>query len=161
MGYQLSSLLRLTLVGSLIGIYLFFPSYLSFTDTEAEKKITNEYFDSVKSLTELEDLIKVATNNEQISLLYFTADWCVSCRTLEKDTFNNQDFLNLLGTVNAMKVDVTENDLDDKKLMKEFNVFGPPTIVMISKTGNEIESSRKVGVVSSNELIREIEKLSL
>ena len=60
-----------------------------------------------------------------------------------------------------MKADVTENNLDDKKLMKEFNVFGPPTIVMISKTGNEIESSRKVGVVSSNELIREIEKLSL
>ena len=80
---------------------------------------------------------------------------------MEKDTFNNQDFLNLLGTVNAMKADVTENNLDDKKLMKEFNVFGPPTIVMISKTGNEIESSRKVGVVSSNELIREIEKLSL
>ncbi len=161
MGYQLSSLLRLTLVGSLIGLYAFSPSYLSFTDAEVEKKITDQYFDSVQSLTDLDDLIKVASNNEQISLLYFTADWCVSCRTLEKETFNNQDFLNLLGTVNAMKVDVTENDLDDKKLMKEFNVFGPPTIVMISKTGNEIESSRKVGVVSSNELIREIEKLSL
>ena len=161
MGYQLSSLLRLTLVGSLIGLYAFSPSYLSFTDAEVEKKITDQYFDSVQSLTELEDFIKVASNDEQISLLYFTADWCVSCRTLEKDTFNNQDFLNLLGTVNAMKADVTENDLDDKKLMKEFNVFGPPTIVMISKTGNEIESSRKVGVVSSNELIREIEKLSL
>ena len=80
---------------------------------------------------------------------------------MEKDTFNNQDFLNLLGTFNAMKVDVTENDLDDKKLMKEFNVFGPPTIVMISKTGNEIESSRKVGVISPNELITEIERLSL
>jgi len=161
MGYQLSSLLRLTLVGSLIGLYAFSPSYLSFTDAEVKKKITNQYFDSVQSLTELENLIKVASNNEQISLLYFTADWCVSCRTLEKDTFNNQDFLNLLVTVNAMKVDVTENDLDDQKLMKEFNIFGPPTIVMISKTGNEIESSRKVGVISSNELIREIEKLSL
>ena len=161
MGYQLSSLLRLTLIGSLIGLYTFAPSYLSFTDAGLEKKITNQYFDSVKSLTELEDFIKVASNNEQISLLYFTADWCVSCRTLEKDTFNNQDFLNLLGAVNAMKVDVTENDLDDKKLMKKFNVFGPPTIVMISKTGNEVESSRKVGVISANELIREIEKLSL
>ena len=161
MGYQLSTLLRLTLAGGLIGIYTLSPSYLSFTDAEAEKKITDQYFDSVKSLTELEDLIKVASNNGQISLLYFTADWCVSCRTLEKDTFNNQDFLNLLGTFNAMKVDVTENDLDDKKLMKEFNVFGPPTIVMISKTGNEIESSRKVGVISPNELITEIERLSL
>ena len=67
MGYQLSSLSRLTLVGSLIGLYAFSPSYLSFTDAEVEKKITDQYFDSVQSLSELDDLIKVASNNEQIS----------------------------------------------------------------------------------------------
>jgi thiol:disulfide interchange protein DsbD len=69
--------------------------------------------------------------------------------------------LKLLGQINAMKVDVTANNIDDKKLMKQFSIFGPPTIVMISKKGNEIQSSRKIGVVNPDELIQEIEKLSL
>ena len=161
MGYQLGSLIRLTLVVGLLGFYAFSPSYLSMKDRDGGEKISDQYFASVQSVNDLDQLIETAKNNQQISLLYFTADWCVSCKTLEKNTFNNEDFLKLLGQINAMKVDVTANNIDDKKLMKQFNIFGPPTIVMISKKGNEIQSSRKIGVVNPDELIQEIEKLSL
>ena len=161
MGYQLGSLIRLTLVVGLLGFYAFSPSYLSMKDRDGGEKISDQYFASVQSVNDLDQLIETAKNNQQISLLYFTADWCVSCKTLEKNTFNNKDFLKLLGQINAMKVDVTANNIDDKKLMKQFSIFGPPTIVMISKKGNEIQSSRKIGVVNPDELIQEIEKLSL
>jgi len=161
MGYQLGSLIRLTLVVGLLGFYAFSPSYLSMKDRDGGEKISDQYFASVQSVNDLGQFIEKAKNNQQISLLYFTADWCVSCKTLEKNTFNNEDFLKLLGQINAMKVDVTANNIDDKKLMKQFNIFGPPTIVMISKKGNEIQSSRKIGVVNPDELIQEIEKLSL
>ena len=161
MGYQLGSLIRITLVVGLLGFYAFSPSYLSMKDRDGGEKISDQYFASVQSVNDLDQLIETAKNNQQISLLYFTADWCVSCKTLEKNTFNNEDFLKLLGQINAMKVDVTANNIDDKKLMKQFNIFGPPTIVMISKKGNEIQSSRKIGVVNPDELIQEIEKLSL
>ena len=161
MGYQLGSLIRLTLVVGLLGFYAFSPSYLSMKDRDGGEKISDQYFASVQSVNDLDQLIETAKNNQQISLLYFTADWCVSCKTLEKNTFNNEDFLKLLGQINAMKVDVTANNIDDKKLMKQFSIFGPPTIVMISKKGNEIQSSRKIGVVNPDELIQEIEKLSL
>ncbi len=160
-GYQLGSLIRLTLVVGLLGFYAFSPSYLSMKDRDGGEKISDQYFASVQSVNDLDQLIETAKNNQQISLLYFTADWCVSCKTLEKNTFNNKDFLKLLGQINAMKVDVTANNIDDKKLMKQFSIFGPPTIVMISKKGNEIQSSRKIGVVNPDELIQEIEKLSL
>jgi len=161
MGYQLGFLIRLTLVVGLLSFYAFSPSYLSMKDMDGGEKISDQYFASVQSVNDLGQFIEKAKNNQQISLLYFTADWCVSCKTLEKNTFNNEDFLKLLGQINAMKVDVTANNIDDKKLMKQFNIFGPPTIVMISKNGNEIQSSRKIGVVNANELIQEIEKLSL
>jgi len=161
MGYQLGSLIRLTLVVGLLGFYAFSPSYLSMKDRNRGEKISDQYFALVQSVNDLDQLIETAKNNQQISLLYFTADWCVSCKTLEKNTFNNEDFLKLLGQINPMKVDVTANNIDDKKLMKQFNIFGPPTIVMISKKGNEIQSSRKIGVVNPDELIQEIEKLSL
>ena len=160
-GYQLGSLIRLTLVVGLLGFYAFSPSYLSMKDRDGGEKISDQYFASVQSVNDLDQLIETAKSNQQISLLYFTADWCVSCKTLERNTFNNKDFLKLLGQINAMKVDVTANNIDDKKLMKQFSIFGPPTIVMISKKGNEIQSSRKIGVVNPDELIQEIEKLSL
>lgn len=161
MGYKLGSIVRLTLVVGLLGFYAFSPSYLIMKDIDGDEKISDQYFESVQSMSDLDQFIETAKNNQQISLLYFTADWCVSCKTLEKNTFNNEDFLKLLGQINAMKVDVTANNIDDKKLMKKFNIFGPPTIVMISKNGSEIQSSRKIGVVNPNELIQEIEKLSL
>ena len=105
-------------------------------------------------------MINTATAKDQASLIYFTADWCISCRTLEKNTFNNNQLLNDLEQINALKVDVTDNNDDDKQLMKAFNIFGPPTIIMISPDGNEISPLRKIGVVTSEELIEGIEQLT-
>jgi thiol:disulfide interchange protein DsbD len=68
--------------------------------------------------------------------------------------------LNLLGQLNALKVDVTDNNDDDKQLMKKFNIFGPPTIIMINRDGNEISSLRKIGVINPGELIEGIEQLT-
>ena len=44
--------------------------------------------------------------------------------------------------------------------MKQFNIFGPPTIIMINPDGNEISSLRKIGVITSEELIEGIEQLT-
>ena len=113
-----------------------------------------------ESITDINQLIYTATTKYQASLIYFTSDWCISCRTLEKNTFNNNQLLNYFEQLNALKVDVTDNNDDDKQLMKQFNIFVPPTIIMINPDGNEISSLRKIGVITSEELIEGIEQLT-
>lgn len=160
MGSPLSRVLRTLLLVLFSGLYFYSPSYLGIDPSNTSDKLSTQYFDSVESINDLNKLINTATAKDQASLIYFTADWCISCRTLEKNTFNNNQLLNLLGQLNALKVDVTDNNDDDKQLMKKFNIFGPPTIIMINRDGNEISSLRKIGVITPGELIEGIEQLT-
>ena len=160
MGFPMCRVLRASLVILFFGLYFYSPSYLGIDQSNTPDKLSAQYFDSVESINDLNKLINTATAKDQASLIYFTADWCISCRTLEKNTFNNNQLLNDLEQINALKVDVTDNNDDDKQLMKAFNIFGPPTIIMISPDGNEISPLRKIGVVTSEELIEGIEQLT-
>ena len=159
-GSPLSRVLRTSLLILFSGLYFYSPSYLGIDQSNTTNKISTQYFDPVESITDLNQLINTATTKDQASLIYFTADWCISCRTLEKNTFNNNQLLNYFEQLNALKVDVTDNNDDDKQLMKQFNIFGPPTIIMINPDGNEISSLRKIGVITSEELIEGIEQLT-
>jgi thiol:disulfide interchange protein DsbD len=138
MGFPMCRTLRASLVILFFGLYFYSPSYLGIDQSNTSDKISNQYFDSVESINDLNKLINTATAKDQASLIYFTADWCISCRTLEKNTFNNNQLLNHLDQLNALKADVTDNNDDDKQLMKTFNIFGPPTIIMINRDGNEM-----------------------
>ena len=160
MGFPMCRVLRASLLILFFGVYFYSPSYLGIDQSNTPNKLSAQYFDSVESINDLNKLINTATAKDQASLIYFTADWCISCRTLEKNTFNNNQLLNDLEQINALKVDVTDNNDDDKQLMKQFNIFGPPTIIMINPDGNEISSLRKIGVITSEELIEGIEQLT-
>ena len=61
-------------------------------------------------------------------MLDFYADWCVSCKEMEKYTFPDPQVQALLADAVLLQADVTANDDDDRALLKHFGIFGPPTI---------------------------------
>jgi thiol:disulfide interchange protein DsbD len=78
-------------------------------------------------------------------MLDFYADWCVSCKEMEKLTFVDPAVkARLAGTV-LLQVDVTANDADDKAMLKRFGLFGPPGIILFGRNGQEIPDSRVIG----------------
>ncbi len=92
-------------------------------------------------------------------MVYFTADWCVSCRRLEKSTFNDQELQNKIGKIQAIKVDLTDNSMGDQLLIKKYSIFGPPTILFFDSDGVEKTNQRRIGVVNADILIKEIDSL--
>ncbi len=86
MGFPLSRAFRTSLLVLFFGLYFYSPYYLGMDQSNTSDKISNQYFDSVESINDLNKLISTATAKDQASLIYFTADWCISCRTLEKNT---------------------------------------------------------------------------
>ena len=92
-------------------------------------------------------------------MVYFTADWCVSCRRLEKNTFSNQSLQDKISRIQVLKVDLSDNSIEDQLLIKKYSIFGPPTILFFDSNGSEIKNRRKIGVVSAASLIEEIEIL--
>ena len=101
----------------------------SITDTHALK------FERVKSVAELD--AKIAASKGREVMLDFYADWCVSCKEMERFTFADPKVQARLKDVVLLKADVTANNADDKALLKRFNLFGPPGIIFWDATGKQ------------------------
>lgn len=99
----------------------------------------------------LNGLNEALQNNEgKISMLEFNADWCVSCKELEKYTFSDPEVKERLAQLNFLVVDVTNNNKSDQQIQKHFGIFGPPAILFFDHNGHEIPEYRVMGYVPAD-----------
>ncbi|MCX7174807.1 MAG: protein-disulfide reductase DsbD [Proteobacteria bacterium] len=99
-------------------------------------------FERVKSLAELDARIQAAGRP---ILLDFYADWCVSCKEMERFTFTDPAVATRMNRMLLLQADVTANSNDDKALLKRFGLFGPPGIIFFDVKGQETQNLRVVG----------------
>jgi len=88
-------------------------------------------------------------------MLDFYADWCISCKELERFVFSNTTVVNEMKNVIALQADVTANDEDDKALMARFSIIGPPGILFF-KAGVENRSQRIVGEINAQDFLKHL-----
>jgi thiol:disulfide interchange protein DsbD len=100
-------------------------------------------FKRVKTVAQLDAAL--AQTGGKTALLDFYADWCTSCKEMEKLTFVEPQVRARLADSVLLQVDVTANDADDKAMLKRFSLFGPPGIILFDKSGREIADARVIG----------------
>jgi thiol:disulfide interchange protein DsbD len=100
-------------------------------------------FERIKSLAALEN--RIAQSLGKKVMLDFYADWCVSCKELERHTFSDANVQTKLKDVVLLQADVTANNADDKALLQHFQLFGPPAILFFGDTGKELTDFRVTG----------------
>lgn len=84
-------------------------------------------------------------------MLDFYADWCVTCKEMERFTFSDDMVFNQLKNYNLLKIDVTNNTAEDQKILKRFSLFGPPAILFFEKGE---EKNRIVGFKNAKEFLK-------
>jgi len=99
-------------------------------------------FERVKSLADLDARVKLAGRPV---LLDFYADWCVSCKEMERFTFTDPAVAARMNRMLLLQADVTANSDDDKALLQRFGLFGPPGIIFFDRNGREAQDLRVVG----------------
>jgi thiol:disulfide interchange protein DsbD len=99
-------------------------------------EVAHLQFQRVKSVEELDAAVKGAAG--RFVMLDFYADWCVSCKEMERFTFADAKVQARLKDVLLLQADVTANSADDKALLARFKLFGPPGIIFFDKAGNEL-----------------------
>ena len=100
-------------------------------------------FVAVRSNAELDAAL--ARADGRMTMLDFYADWCVSCKEMEKFTFSQPQIQRQLGAMQLLRVDVTANDANDRALLKRFGLFGPPGIIFFDNQANERRAARVIG----------------
>ena len=113
-------------------------------------------FTRVKSVAELDAAIKNA--NGKTVMLDFYADWCTSCKEMEKLTFSDEKVKAALANTVLLQADVTANNDDDQALLKRFGLFGPPGIIFFDKTSNEIKT-RVIGYKNADDFVAILNKI--
>jgi thiol:disulfide interchange protein DsbD len=89
-------------------------------------------FERVSSIDELEKKLAQASQRHQSVMLDFYADWCISCKEMESQTFIDKKVKQALMNVVLLQVDVTHNTEADKALLAHFNLVGPPAILFFN-----------------------------
>ena len=112
-------------------------------------------FEPVRSVAELDN--RLAAVNRPV-MLDFYADWCVSCKEMERFTFADPAVQAKLAGFTLLKADVTANTPEDKALLARFGLFGPPGIIFFSPGGKEIAGLRVIGYQKAAVFMKQLER---
>jgi len=113
-------------------------------------------FEPVRSVAELDARLAVV---DRPVMLDFYADWCVSCKEMERYTFADPAVQAKLAGFTLLKADVTANTPEDKALLARFGLFGPPGIIFFAPGGKEAPGVRVVGYQEAASFLRTLDKV--
>jgi len=108
-------------------------------------------FRQIKGREGLQLALNDSIQQGRATMLDFYADWCISCKEMEKYAFTHPDVLAALDDVATLQADVTDNDRIDTELMTSLGIYGPPAILFFDPSGNEIRNRRVVGEMSGEQ----------
>ena len=114
-------------------------------------------FRPIKTRADLEQALRTAAGRPV--MLDFYADWCVSCKDMERDTFSAAEVRALLADRVVLQADVTAHDADDQALLRHFGLIGPPGILFFDRQGHERRADRVVGFMNAADFAAHLRRM--
>ncbi len=133
------------------------PGFGGTTTTAAAEALP---FRKIASVEDLDRELAAAQAAGRPVMLDFYADWCVSCKEMEKYTFSVPGVQQDLAGFVLLKADVTANSEADQALFRRFGVYGPPTTAFFNTEGRECRPFRLVGFVDADDFRSHLARLA-
>ena len=114
----------------------------------------HEAFTTINSPQALQQELDAAKAQGQWVLLDYYADWCVSCKVMEKTVFGKANVMQALSDVRLLRLDVTADNAASRELLGRYKVPGPPSFVWIGADGEERRSQRITGEVDAETFLQ-------
>jgi thiol:disulfide interchange protein DsbD len=123
------------------------------------RRVGDLSFVVVHSLAELDAQLVLAKQEQKLLLLDFYADWCISCKEMEVNTFANSEVSKRLKQLVLVQADVTANSPESQALLKKFGLYGPPGILFFSQNSEEQKNQRVIGYMSPERFIERLKQV--
>ena len=123
--------------------------YTAKTVAGSPSQAAHDAFITVNNLPDLERELVAAKAQGQWVMLDYYADWCVSCKVMEKKVFGQPQVMQALQGVRLLRLDVTDDTVASRDLLSRYHVPGPPTFIWIGPNGVERRAQRITGEVSA------------
>ena len=114
----------------------------------------HEAFTTIKDPVALQRELDTAKAQGQWVLLDYYADWCTSCKVMEKQVFGQARVMQALSDVRLLRLDVTADNAASRELLGRYKVPGPPSFVWIGADGEERRSQRITGEVDADTFLQ-------
>ena len=100
---------------------------------------------AVSNLADVERELSVARAQGVPVVLDMYADWCISCKLMERNVFPAPTVASKLNQFHRLRADVTDNNDEHKALLERFDLFGPPSLVFFASNERELKDLRIQG----------------
>src|SRR5690554_642658 len=117
-------------------------------------------FQRVDDPQQIRAMLADARANQQPVVLDFYADWCVSCKIMERNVFSDQDVIQALAPYTLLQIDMTDNTRDQQALLDELGLFGPPAILFYRTNGEELQEARVLGEMNRRQFLDHLGKVA-
>jgi len=115
----------------------------------ATGQTADQHFVTVSSPETLQRELDAARARGQWVMVDYYADWCVSCKVMEKQVFTRPDVQTSLAGVHLLRLDVTADSAASRALLQRYQVPGPPSIIWLGPEGEERRARRITGEVDA------------
>lgn len=123
--------------------------YTASNSASVGRPVGHDAFTTINDPAALQRELDAAKAQGQWVLLDYYADWCVSCKVMEKRVFGQPEILDALSEVRLLRLDVTADNAASRELLSRYKVPGPPSFVWIGADGEERRSQRVTGEVDA------------
>lgn len=125
---------------------------------QRQHQIGNASFAVIESSAQLDQALAQAKEQKKLVLLDFYADWCISCKEMEVNTFANPEVNQELQKFVLLQADVTKNSPENQALLKRFGLFGPPGILIFDLNSEELKDQRVIGYMPPQRFAERLKK---
>lgn len=115
----------------------------------------------IKTKNELVNALDTAKNNKKIALLDWSADWCRACLEMEHNIFQTPEVMEKLADFQLIRIDITETTKEQRELLNQYKLIGPPAILFFAKAGNELINARIIGEMDQQAFLKHLKTINL
>ncbi|MDL0429864.1 protein-disulfide reductase DsbD [Marinobacter sp. TBZ242] len=120
---------------------------------------THAEFIRLESPADIRSELRQASRNGTPVMLDFYADWCISCKVMERNVFSDSTVIQALAPYKLLQLDMTDNTPEQQALLDELGLFGPPAILFYRDNGTEIGTARVLGEMDRDQFLTHLNTL--